>query len=234
MAYYDVLSADSYGRFNRKLAKLTNLQTAVYWSEILDIITKVVKKKKFDDQGYFKLDRKYVEERTSINLDSQFECDSVLEKLAVLQRHEADPNLIKVELATMEQILITDDVKQLDLPKNIVKRTVTQKAADKKAAILMMLKNHIKETDPELQTAYKNWIDVTYDKGMCKTAQVQLFIDTINKFTADKNVKLKLINIAISLSYKVADWAINKYTADNHLALGAQKTSTGVSSKFEF
>lgn len=234
MAYYDVLSADSYGRFNRKLAKLTNLQTAVYWSEILDIITKVVKKKKFDDQGYFKLDRKYVEERTSINLDSQFECDSVLEKLAVLQRHEADPNLIKVELATMEQILITDDVKQLDLPKNIVKRTATQKVADKKAAILMMLKNHIKETDSELQTAYKNWIDVTYDKGMCKTAQVQLFIDTINKFTADKNVKLKLINIAISLSYKVADWAINKYTADNHLALGVQKTSTGVSSKFEF
>ena len=44
MAYYDVLSPAAYGRFNRKLVKMTNLQTAVYWSEILDIITRVVKK----------------------------------------------------------------------------------------------------------------------------------------------------------------------------------------------
>ena len=54
------------GRYNRKLVKLTNLNTAVYWSELLEIIEQVVRKKKFDDDGYFKLDRKYMEDQTGI------------------------------------------------------------------------------------------------------------------------------------------------------------------------
>ena len=83
MAYVDVLSPSSYGRFNRKLAAIAGLPVAVYWSAILEVSTKVVKKKKYDEDGYFKLDRKYVEEITSIGLEDQLDCDAVLSNLKV-------------------------------------------------------------------------------------------------------------------------------------------------------
>ncbi|MBO7079745.1 MAG: hypothetical protein J6W64_08065 [Bacilli bacterium] len=83
MSYYELMASDSYGRYNRKLMKLAGLNTAVYWSEILDIIIHVVKKKKFDENGFFKIDRKYIEDRTGLEIEDQLDCDAILENLKV-------------------------------------------------------------------------------------------------------------------------------------------------------
>ena len=98
MAYVDLVSSDGYGRYNRKFARLVGITAAVYWSEILDISTKVVKKKKFDDEGYFKVDRKYIEERTALTVEEQLDCDSILTNIGVLEVQAAETNMIRVQL----------------------------------------------------------------------------------------------------------------------------------------
>ena len=217
MAYVDVLSPCSYGRFNRKLAAIAGLPVAVYWSAILEVSTKVVKKKKYDEDGYFKLDRKYVEEITSIGLEDQLDCDAVLSNLKVLEVKEGEPNQLRVHLDIMISLLVDDKVKPTETLKKKIRVGRTQGKENKSTYIKGMLCRHIQETEPDddLAKAYCDWVEVVYEKGIIKKTQVDAFRDDINKYTSDKNVKLEIIKIAIGLSYKLAEWAINKYDPTN-------------------
>lgn len=66
MAYVDLMSPEAYGQYNIKLATLTSLHVAVYFSYILKISDRVKTKARFDDEGFFRLDRKYVENKTTL------------------------------------------------------------------------------------------------------------------------------------------------------------------------
>ena len=236
MAYYDVLSPAAYGRFNRKLVKMTNLQTAVYWSEILDIIIRVVKKKKFDNEGYFKVDRKYIEEQTGISKEDQIQSDSILAELDVLEVNVIDENLIRVRLSTMEKLLISDAVAVVEKAKKKVNKVEKRSAAEgKRIGIINRLKLDLLELEPNesIRSAYAGWIDVVYDKGICKKSQVEIFINDINKYTDNPKTKIEIINLATTLGYRSAEWAINKYSPSSNIGVD-QKTSSGVNSDISF
>lgn len=240
MAYIDILSPDSYGRYNRKLAKLTGLPTAVYWSAILEISTKVVQKKKYNKDGFFKLDRKYVTDRTSIDLEEQLNCDAALHNLGVLDVDESDINQIRVHLDIMIAIITDDTIKPTGATKESIKTTKKQKAENKSALIIESLSNCIiaMEPDDELASAYIGWLNTVYSKGICKKDQIKVFRDEINEFTDSKEVKLELIRKATALSYKCADWVINKYKQDNRIdsptRLPEQKISTSLNTFEKF
>lgn len=242
MSYYEILAGDAYGRFNRKLARLTTLEVAVYWSEILDIIPHVVKKQTYDDKGFFKLDRQYIEDRTCIQLEDQLMYDSILENMQVIERDPGDSTRILVKLEVMAAILADDNIKKLDLPKNKTKVSRTQAAANKKAAILQTMKKCVSESDEELRNKYESWVDSVYAAGKFLTkAKIQVFESAINTFTQDLKVKSDLLDLGIQTGWDNAEWIINKYKSPVVSSKPAatvigtpQKVATSVSDKFEF
>jgi hypothetical protein len=98
------------------------------------------------------------------------------------------------------------------------------------------MKKAILEDDLELRAAYERWIDGMIDAQNCKftKAVVQLFEKTVTEYTADKTLRLKIIEIATVNSYKDATWAINriynpgKFTSQA-TKLPEQKVYSGVS-----
>lgn len=216
MAYIDILSPDAYGRYNRKLSRLTNLTVAVYWSEILDISTKVVKKKKYDEEGFFTIDRKYVEERTTISLNEQLDCDAILHNLGVLDVNELDVCKIRIKLAEMVQILADDHTQEVLAAKKKTKVNKTQAAANKTAGIIITMKKCLSESDPDLRSKYEEWIEAVYAaKRFLTKAKIKIFEDAINAYSTDKQVKLGLIDAGILSGYDTPEWVINRYQSSN-------------------
>ena len=82
------------------------------------------------------------------------------------------------------------------------------------------MKKAILETDPEVRAAYERWVDGMIDAQNCRftKAVVQTFEDKVNNYTTNKAIKLQIIQIATTNSYKEADWAINKLGSTNRAA----------------
>lgn len=237
MSYYELMAPEAYGRYNRKLMKIAGLKTAVYWSELLDIIVQVVRKKKFDAEGFFKIDRKYVEERTGLNIDDQLEIDSILENLKVLEHAPGENSKIKVMLSTMEQLIISDNIETMEISTKSTKLTQTQKRENKQAAIIISMKKLIQEKDLDLRLKYESWVESVYasGKGFLTKDKIQIFESMINEYTTDKQVKLLILQQAIMTGYTNPDWVIKAYEDTLHTSnkktaqtLGTQRVSTAV------
>lgn len=209
---------------NKKLVRLAGFEVAAYWAELQSILKQVVKKQTADEFGFFTLDRDYVERETTLTLTKQLKCETKLIELGVLAKDSNDPNRLTISMNGMVSILADEDVQKL--------RKTSKTSADAKAAkiagIKASMKRAIIEVDPELRKAYETWIDGMIDAANCRftKAVVQLFEDTVTKYTTDKNTKLKIIEIATINSYKDANWAINKLGNKGFSTAFLSKTST--------
>jgi hypothetical protein len=74
------------------------------------------------------------------------------------------------------------------------------------------MKKALVETDPEVRAAYERWVDGMIDAANCRftKAVVQVFEKTVTEYSSNKAIRLKIIEIATTNSYKDAQWAINK------------------------
>lgn len=213
--YCDLLSSENYISFNIKLAKITNLETAIYWAILLNIIRKVLKKQKFNEKGFFKLDRNYITDQTTLSLDAQYNSDSVLNTLGVLEADPDDKDQVRVNLELMTSILIDDDVKQLSGLVQKVKKDKTTAAKNKTEAIKSTMKAGIIEPDVELLESLKDWVDAIYaNKNFLTKKVIETFQTTIKKYSDNKQVQLKIIELATIHAYKDAAWAINLFEKD--------------------
>lgn len=213
MAYYELLSPDSYGSYNRRLAKLTSLNTAIYWAEILDIVPKIQRKKTFDSDGYFTLDRAYIEERTTLAPEEQIYCDQILQRINVLEFDPLDNSRLRVNLKTMAEFLIDDKVVALTDVRKFSKGNKVAESLAKKAGMINTMKKLLSETDPEFRSKYEAWVDSVYNskKGFLTKAKIKMFESKINEYALDdRSLKNELLNIAISTGYTDADWVISK------------------------
>ena len=59
---FELLATDMYVSYNVKLAKTLGLTSAIYLSELININRKAIEKNKIKD-GYFKINREYIEDR---------------------------------------------------------------------------------------------------------------------------------------------------------------------------
>lgn len=245
MSYFELMANDSYGRYNRKLMKLAGLKTAVYWSEILDIVIHVVKKKKFDVNGFFKIDRKYIEDRTGLEIEDQLECDDILENLNVLEHAPGENNRIKVSLSTMEQLIISDSVEIPEISSAKTRLSRSQKAENKKIAVISTMKKLIREKDVDLRLKYESWVDSVYasGKGFLTKDKIEIFENGINAFSSDKQVKLLVLQQAVLTGYTNPDWVIHAYETSaisnnksikSASTLGQQHVSVAVDTKKSF
>ena len=206
MAYLDIAGNSSYGRFNRKFAQIVGLEAAVYWSEILEVLDRVLEKKTFDNDGWFVLNRDYIKKRTTFSEEKQKECEEILSRIEIYQ--------------------VSPDNEGKALGKG---GTKAAKAESKKAGIISMLVNSLSES-PEVTEKYRQFLEFAYDRGLCQKAKLKNFVDEINQFTSDDSVKIQLLNIGIDRSYTKAEWIINAYSRNSTAkSVGAQKTATKLS-----
>jgi len=222
-------------RLNKKLVKIAGFEVAAYWAELQSILKQVVKKQTADEHGFFSLDRDYIERETTLTLAKQLKCDDKLMTLGVMLKDMENPNRIAIAVNGMVAVIAEEDTTKL-------KKTSAMKKDEKAAKIAGMkitMKKAILETDPEVRAAYERWVEGMIDAANCRftKAVVQLFEKTVTEYTADKNTRLKIIEIATASSYRDATWAINKLASRATAPFRAaveQKVCTGVSNDVTF
>lgn len=226
-------------RLNKRMVKLAGFEVAAYWAELQSILKQVVKKGTADELGFFTLDRDFMERETTLTVTKQLKCDDILLNLGVLLKDPENPNRISIAVNGMVALITDEDTKKL---KKTGKTSAEAKAA-KIAGIKSTMKKALLEDDLELRAAYERWIDGMVDAANCKftKAVVQLFEKTVTGYTADKSLRLKIIEIATVNSYRDATWAINKIYSPSTFTRGIpaakpteQKICTGVSDSVTF
>lgn len=200
-------------RLNKRLVKIAGFEVAAYWAELQSVLKQVVKKQTMDEQGFFLLDRSYVERETTLTISKQLKCEEKLIELGALLRDAENPNRIAIGVNAMVAVITGEDTTKL---KKSGRSSADEKAA-KIAGMKATMKNAIVETDPEIHAAYERWVDGMIDAANCRftKAVVQIFEKTITEYTTNKAIRLKIIEIATTNSYKDATWAINRLTGDS-------------------
>ena len=211
-------------RLNKRLCKLVGFEVAAYWAELQSILKQVVKKQTADEQGFFTLDRDYVERETTLTVTKQLKCEAKLTEMGVLVTDPDNPNRLCISVNNMVEIITDEDTKKLK--KSTTKADKEVLKAAKIEGMKETMKRFITEQDEELKEAYYRWIEGMIDAANCRftKAVVQLFEKTVTGYTQDKAVRLKLIEIATAGSYRDANWAIEKLC--NSRAYMAAKMST--------
>ena len=225
-------------KLNKRLVKLTGFEVAAYWAELQSILKQVLKKQTADEQGFFTLDREYVERETTLTLAKQLKCEEKLITMGVIMKDADNPNRLTISVANMVEIITDEDTKKLKKTSAIKK---DEKAA-KTAGIKANMKKAILETDIDLRAAYERWVDGMIDAANCRftKAVVQLFEKTVTEFSTNKADRLKVIEIATINSYKDATWAINRFSGRSSgryitpTPPPEQKICTAVSDKITF
>ncbi len=228
-------------RLNKRLVKIAGFEVAAYWAELQSILKQVVKKQTMDEQGFFILDRDFLERETTLTLKKQLKCDDKLMELGVMLKDQTNPNRIAIAVNGMVAVITDEDTTKLKKSTAIKK---DEKAA-KIAGIKATMKKAILETDPEVRAAYERWVDGMIDAANCRftKAVVQLFEKTVTEYTTDKATRLKIIEIATVSSYRDATWAINKlgssdfrnmFNSATALKPVTQKVGTGVAEDVVF
>ena len=228
-------------RLNKKLVKIVGFEVAAYWSELQSILKQVVKKQTMDEQGFFTLDREFVERETTLTITKQLKCEEKLVTMGVIMKDPQNPNRLAISVTNMVEIITDEDTSKLKKTSSVKQDMKAAKVAGIKAS----MKKALLETDVELRAAYERWVDGMVDAENCRftKAVVQLFEKTVTEFSTNKADRLKVIEIATVNSYKDATWAINRfcgmpsktgYYANTAAKLPEQKICTGVSNKITF
>lgn len=218
--YVELLASDNYISVNRKLAQLFDLKTAVYIAELTNIITKVVKKKTVDKEGFFVVNRNYIEERTTISIEDQLICDSILTKVGVLDTSKDDVNKIRMDIELLTSLIANEDAKLLGEVAKKCKVSKVKKSEAKVQAIRQSLKASVTEDDKDILNALYGWIDSILDsKNFLSKNIIEIFQKQLSDYTSDKNTKLAIITVATIQAYKDVTWAIRSYERNNTSAM---------------
>lgn len=225
----DVLNPTSYMMVNRQAVKVLGLNTAVYCTEILTIYTKVVNKKKFvNEEGYFKVDRNYIEKQTSLTVEDQLKCDINLKKVDIVAIDQENPDIIYFNQELYASLLASEDVRlQQKVSEKVKIQNPKGLKATKQERIIAALKESIECKNIEILIKLRTWVDSIFanDRILSKQ-QIALFKEKLDdKCDGDVKMALEIIDIAIAHSYTDCQWAINIYDSSKR-PFGNKQTQT--------
>lgn len=213
----DIFNEDNSITINLKTIKVFGLPTAVYLTELINIFKKATRKNKLQD-GYFKLDRKYIYNLLDLSIEEQLVCDANLLKTSVLKRLSEDPNMMKIDLNLYLSILNSDDVKLIEDVRKEMKTTRPKGTTlSQRQITINNLKDSIECSNYELLTALRNWVDGVYARpnGFLSKTAVTIFQNTLNNYTkGDLDLALRIVQIATIQGYRDCSWAIELYEKD--------------------
>ena len=236
--YSDLISQDGYLLVNKPLIRVFGTDLALYWAVLSGIIGKVLEKKDrkplVDEDGYFTVDRDYISLETGLNLEQQYNCDSILVRAGVLVIGK-DRDKLQPDLSQMMNIIISDDTKYLQTlsKKAILPKGITEKNANaaKKAEELVTkekakeMKNfgqrigmyriadkHELASQPGLVEKLHGWIDSVYERGLFLNGTfVNTMCDSICRYSKDTTVREGLVNMAAMYGYREFNYVLDMY-----------------------
>ena len=213
---------------NEKLIQMLGLDTAAHLTVILDALHQAKKKNRINENGYFKLDRKYANERTGLTTTEQKHCEDRLIAVNLLKRDPEMANLLSVDNGAVVQMIQQDDAKFMDQIKLVLAKQKKNEVDEyRKEQMAKAIKTAVKATDFELRQAIFDWIDAM--DGTLKKAAVPLVEDAIDNYTNDKQVKIKLFQIMAINTWRDPQWAIKRYEKDyKPKGLGEQRAATSL------
>lgn len=222
---------------NIQLIRLFGRDTAIYWTELMNVASKVREKKTFDDQsGLFTLDRAYITDRTTLTTEEQLICEKALVEVGVMYKEETDQNRISLNLEKMLSIITSEDPELLKNVAAVIKKSTKNKSEAKKNAILYNMKVFASDEDADLDTLYKDWVDSVYaNKRFLTKKIITQFKEGINNYSTDKETKLELLRIAIASGWTDFTWVQNSYERNtNGLKHKKQKIAKEVNTDITF
>lgn len=201
---YDNLS------INVKLRSVFGLNTAVYWAILRFISKRVVAKEKFDQDGFFQLDRQYVEKYTTLTEEDQRECEAVLSEAGIVE--VKDKNCLRVDAEKRTGLIIGASASQLKTIKSRVSRlTKDQRKEAKLAGMAKQIKTAVTESNEDLKMAYYNYIDTIVHVKHINKAIMTTIINELNDYSDNPNTKKIIIELMMSAGYTVTAYGIQLY-----------------------
>ena len=215
MSALAALSPANRGGFNLSLARaLGSLEAAVYWDALSFVLWQVMKKGKYDPQGFFLLDRGYVEEKTTMTPEQQRKCDRLLVDAGYMLVDESNPDRLCVDSSGVLALIVDGDyIDTVDKAKAaaLKDRDAAKKATKKEAKRLGMvsgLSAYVVEPDEDLKVAYKRWIEALVSGSRINHVTVETFVSTIQAAKLDKQTTLYVIGKCAANFWKDAAYAI--------------------------
>lgn len=203
---FELLATDMYVSYNVKLAKTLGLTSAIYLSELININRKAIEKNKIKD-GYFKINREYIEDRTTINKADQKDLDKMLSEVKAISIGE-NSDMLKVDMDVLTSLILGDQKIVAELPNSSKRGRPT-----KQEIIVRALKANIETNNPELKKAYEDWIDAVNAKNGWMTKvhvlEGQKVIDTYTN--KDLDMALEIVKIATLGGYRDMNWATAEF-----------------------
>lgn len=228
--FIDIMSKDSYLLVNKKMVKHFGLELSTYFAVLLDVYPQVLKKKldTLMQTGYFTLQRDYVARECGIPVEQQLALDQALIRLGVIQVNPENPNEIAISVPQMAEYLLEDDIKVLDKLQKKAKTKKTDEADAKrrgKIATFTGFASTLSHT-PEVQEAYKVWITALVEGGKCAFSKttVQLFHETMTRYTQDPSLQVDILKKAAASGYPNAEWIINSLQKSSYQRPGSYST----------
>lgn len=210
----DLLSMDNYAMYNVKLAEIFGLHPAIYLNELMNINEKAIRKSKITGESCFTVDRNYIEKRTTLTKSEQIKIDESFKEIGLLKVDEQNQNIMTLDITVLTSIVSggKDLIKELKLITSKISKT----KRTKDEIIKDELKSHISTSNPELYSAYCDWIDAVYAKqGWMSARSVKVAqIDVDNYSNRNLDIALKVVEIAAIRGYREMEWAINVYKQD--------------------
>lgn len=206
----DLLSTDMSVSYNVKLAHRIGLHTSIYVTELINIYRKATQKGKIVDEKYFRVDRDYVELRTTLTKEEQRELDQALKNISVVKISSKNRDTIGIDIEELSKLVLDDDANKIE---GTVKTQLKKKAPTKKDAIIARLKSYVSASNEELRDAYYEWIEEAYARnGWMSAASIREAQRAIDNYSGmDLDIALDILHIASTNGYKDIMWAIDRY-----------------------
>lgn len=221
----DIMSTDNNLTINRTAAKMFGLTTAVYISELCNILVKVQAKKTYDKSGFFKLDRRYVKERTTLGSAEQREAEQILVAAGCMMKKDDPENCICVDMQALVGLITNCDVKDMQSVVSAAKEEMKTKkqesrleaAAKKKEAIVATMMKSAENESELVKQSLENWIMqmLKVGKGKFTSETFKIGIDTISNYSDSE--KKKILDTAVANGWSNLDWIINSLNRSGQL-----------------
>lgn len=223
----DTLNPNNNFSFNISAAHILGLINAIYCAELLNIYNKAKKKKKINNES-FRVDRKYIEERTTISVEDQYVCNSALSEIGILEVDLADPDIMKFNFEVYIKIITNDDCTFLNQVSKKLKVSKDGAAVKqmKKAAIVKNLEAYINTGNKELNIKLSNWLTVNYAANrVTKETVIDFQNILINYINGNIKKGLRIVDIAIAQKWINCIWAIEAYEKEEKVLSKSMQVS---------
>lgn len=222
MPALDALCPTEHIIVNKTAIKLLGLEAAAYWSELMAVL-KQVKLKGTVKDGFFKLDRRYMERETGIPKDRQRLCDAILVENGIMMVSESDPDRLAVNMPNYAALImdgeyeavvessakIKEKAEKTAKPKKARKVLTEEEREAKRRGMIGSLCNFVIEPDTDLHDAYRKWISTLVGNSRINSTTVKTFVSTIQKSGLPKAGQLFTIERATANCWVEASWVIN-------------------------